>query len=73
MCKHIVCTLLIIGVKDEVNYYLTDLEKANIDRKIEIFTENCIEDNINKILDGSPNTKEFYISRHGGVRFVDKI
>ena len=52
MCKHIVCTLLIIGVKDEVNYYLTDLEKANIDRKIEIFTENCIEDNINKILDG---------------------
>ena len=52
MCKHIVCTLLIIGVKDEVNYYLTDLEKANIDRKIEIFTENCIEDNINKILGG---------------------
>ena len=51
MCKHIVCTLLIIGVKDEVNYYLTDLEKANIDMKIEIFTENCIEDNINKILD----------------------
>ena len=52
MCKHIVCTLLIIGVKDEVNYYLTDLEKANIDLKIENFTENCIEDNINKILDG---------------------
>jgi len=52
MCKHIVCTLLIIGVKDEVNYYLTDLEKANIDMKIEIFTENCIEDNINKILGG---------------------
>lgn len=51
MCKHIVCTLLIIGVKDEINYYLTVLEESSIEAKIENFTENCIEENISKILD----------------------
>ena len=49
-CKHIVCTLLIIGVKDELNYSLTDQEKASIDMKIQNFSEQRTEQNIKQIL-----------------------
>ena len=49
-CKHIVCVLILIGVKDEANYHLTDNEKASIDMKIQNFSEQYNEENVGRVL-----------------------
>ena len=49
-CKHLLCTLLIIGVKDELNFNLTDQEEASIDTKIQNFNEQRADENIELFL-----------------------
>ena len=49
-CKHIVCVLIIIGVKDELNYHLTDQENAIIEIKVQNFCEQNNEENIRHVL-----------------------
>ena len=58
-CKHILCTLVVIGVKDELNYNLTDLEEASVDTKIQNFNEQRADENIELILsDKGKKTKK---------------
>ena len=51
-CKHIVCVLIIIGVKDEPNFLLTDEENRSIDKKVQNFCAQSNEKNIQRVLGG---------------------